>query len=63
MVIIDYYKSLDKKEKSIFREEVLTETQMSYPSFFYKIRNNSFKPAEKMMITAIIDRRTNAGKN
>jgi hypothetical protein len=60
MVIIDYYKSLDEGSKIRFREQVFERTGMSYSTFYYKIRNNSFSMLEREAILKLIE---NAGKN
>lgn len=63
MVIIDYYHSLSLKEKAAFRLEVMRQTKMSNSAFYKKIKKNTFKPAEVMMITSIMEDFINAGEN
>ena len=55
MAIIDYWKTLDEEQRSEFREEVMKETGISYPTFYYKIRNNSFNMSETKVIKSIIN--------
>lgn len=55
MAIIDYWKTLDEVQRSVFREEVMKETGISYPTFYYKIRNNSFNMSETKVIKSIIN--------
>lgn len=55
MAIIDYWKTLDEEQRSVFREEVMKETGISYPTFYYKIRNNSFNMSETKVIKSIIN--------
>lgn len=55
MAIIDYWKTLDEEQRSMFREEVMKETGISYPTFYYKIRNNSFNMSETKVIKSIIN--------
>lgn len=54
MAIIDYWKTLDEEQRSEFREEVMKETGISYPTFYRKIRNNSFNLSETKVIKSII---------
>lgn len=55
MVISDYYKSiLTKSERARFREEVLNKTGMSFPSFYTKMRLNSWTKAEIFVIEHIM---------
>lgn len=55
MAIIDYWKTLGEEQRSAFREEVMKETGISYPTFYYKIRNNSFNMSETKVIKSIIN--------
>lgn len=55
MAISDYYMSLDRKAKNDFRDKVLLETGIAYPTFFYKIKNNSWTKSEERVINDIIN--------
>lgn len=55
MAIIDYWKTLDEEQRSEFREEVMKETGISYPTFYRKIRHNSFNLSETKVIKSIIN--------
>lgn len=63
MVIYDYYSMLDKTRKTLLREKIMKEAQFSYATFFYKMRNKSFKPCETKVIGEIIEEFENARKN
>lgn len=55
LVIIDYFKSLEKKERVSFRQEVLKLTEMSYVSFYNKIQGKSdFTKSECIVISQLI---------
>lgn len=54
MVFTDYYNTLPDKDKETVRNEVLSQSGMSYPTFYYKLRNNSFKPLELKLIEKIV---------
>lgn len=41
MVFKDYYSSLCNVEKEILRNAIMAESGMSYPTFYYKLRNDS----------------------
>ena len=49
----DYYSGLPDNKKEEVRNAILTESGMSYTTFYYKLRNNSFKPLELKMIDEI----------
>lgn len=50
----DYYSKLSDDEKEEIRNAILSESGMSYTTFYYKLRNNSFKPLELKMIDEIV---------
>ncbi len=56
MVISDYYRNLTDEDKSKLRTMVISEIGFSLPTFYYKIRNESFKPLERRAIESIINR-------
>lgn len=62
MVISDYYKELDDNEKINFRNMVISETGLSYPAFYKKIRENSFTKPEEFMINHLINSQRNVRK-
>lgn len=55
MVLRDHYNALTEKQKTDFREKVLSESGMSYTTFYYKLRYNTFKPLEVALINDIIN--------
>ncbi len=56
MVFKDYYTSLSDAEKETLRNFILSESGMSYTTFYYKLRNNSFKPLEDKLIQRILEK-------
>lgn len=54
MVFKDYYDSLSDADKETVRNRILSESGMSYTTFYYKLRNDSFKPLETRLICKII---------
>ena len=50
----DYYAAQTDNKKEEIRNAILIESGMSYTTFYYKLRNNSFKPLEIKMINEII---------
>ena len=55
MVFKDYYDNLADSTKETVRNRILEESGMSYPTFYYKIRNNTFKPLELKLIKKVIE--------
>lgn len=55
MVFKDYYDSLSDADKEAIRNCILSESGMSYPTFYYKLRNGTFKPLELRLITKIMN--------
>lgn len=63
MVISDYYFNVLKEdERSIFRDEILRRTGISYPTFYSKLKKCSWTRAEVEVINIIIKERNNARK-
>lgn len=56
MIIFDYFQSLSKDEKIKFRNKVLEETGISYPSFYNKMNRNTWRKAEAATIKDIIEK-------
>lgn len=54
MVFKDYYDTLSDTDKENLRNLIITESGISYTTFYYKLRNNSFKPLEEKLINRII---------
>nr|DAX14918.1 MAG TPA: hypothetical protein [Bacteriophage sp.] len=50
----DQFCLLSRTEKTAFRERYLAETGMSYPAFYYKLRQNSFKSLEEQKFNEIM---------
>lgn len=55
MVFKDYYDSLPDDSKETMRNRILAESGMSYTTFYYKLRHNTFKPLEERLIDRIIE--------
>lgn len=55
MVFRNHYDSLSDVQKEKLRKRVIEESGMSYPAFYHKLRNDSFKPLEMKLITEIIN--------
>lgn len=55
MAFRDYYDTLSDDVKETVRNRILGESGMSYTTFYYKLRNNTFKPLEKKLIDNIIN--------
>lgn len=56
MVISDYFNDLADAQKVKFRDEVIIKAGVSYPSFYRKLRDNSWRKPEIAIIQSIIDR-------
>ncbi len=54
MVFKDYYDTLSDTDKENLRNLIITESGISYTTFYYKLRNNAFKPLEEKLINRII---------
>lgn len=50
MVFRDYYDSLTSEEKTHVRDMIIDKSGMSYTTFYYKLRHESFKPLEIELI-------------
>lgn len=51
----EYYNSLLDDEKEELRNKILSESGMSYTTFYYKLRTDSFKPLEIALIKRLIN--------
>lgn len=59
----DYYSGLPDDKKEELRNTIMQESGMSYTTFYYKLRNNSFKPLElKLIENAIMAHEANVEK-
>lgn len=54
MVFRDHYNALPDKQKEEIRNTILVESGMSYTTFYYKLRYNTFKPLELKLIANIL---------
>ena len=54
MVFRDHYNALPDKRKEEVRNTILTESGMSYTTFYYKLRYNTFKPLELKLIANVL---------
>lgn len=56
MVILDYYSLLPTREdKAAFRDEVIRRTGISFSSFWRKLREDSWRTAERKLIETLIE--------
>lgn len=55
MVISDYYKQLDLKQKIAFRDEVCEKAGIAECTFYYKLRHDSWRKGELFVIKTIIE--------
>lgn len=55
MVFKDYYGNLSDDTKEYIRNRILEESGMAYPTFYDKLRNNTFKPLELKLIEKVIE--------
>lgn len=55
MVFKDYYDSLPDDSKETIRNRIIAESGMSYTTFYYKLRHNTFKPLEERLIDKITE--------
>ena len=55
MVFKDYYDSLPDDSKETMRNRIIAESGMSYTTFYYKLRHNTFKPLEERLIDKITE--------
>lgn len=62
MVIYDYYYNVLKTraERNAFRDAILARTGMCYNTFYYKLKNHSWKRLEFELINNLIKDQTNA---
>lgn len=61
LVFSDYYSKLSEEKKKELRELVIEETGISLPTFYYKIRNNSWRKSEISIISNIINQFSDVG--
>lgn len=55
MVILDHYKSLDRKQRAAFKKDVLKLTGIKYASFYNKLHGRGkFRKSELFVINTII---------
>lgn len=55
MVILDHYKSLDRKQRHEFKKKVMQLTGMRYASFYNKLHGRGqFRKSEIFVINTII---------
>lgn len=62
MVISDYYKQLDLKQKIAFRDEVCEKAGVAECTFYHKLRNNSWRKGELFVIKTIIGKTSRCSK-
>lgn len=58
MVFKNHYDNLSTKSKEEVRNIILTESGMSYTTFYHKLRYNTFKPLELKLIEKILKSQT-----
>lgn len=62
MGVKEYYLSLTTKQKSQLIKDVIEICDISYPSFFTKMRNRSWTKLEKEAIERFINSKENGGR-
>lgn len=55
MVYKDHYNLLSDDAKSELRDVFLSQTGLSLPSFYYKMRANSFKKMEETLLVDLFN--------
>lgn len=55
MVFRDHYDKLSDEQKDTLRKRVLEASGMAYATFYWKLRNDSFKPLEMKLINEIMN--------
>jgi hypothetical protein len=53
--VISYYRLLETKQKSLFKQTVIDKTGWSIPTFSYKFREKNFTKLELEAVESIID--------
>lgn len=62
--IAEYYEQIETRAERVkFRTEILEETGMGLPTFYYKIRYGKWTKAELFVINHLMERRGYAGEN
>ena len=51
----NYYSNLSEKMKTELRDRILAESGMSYPSFYKKLKDDSYTILERRLIISILD--------
>lgn len=54
MVFKDHYNSLSDKKKGKVRNTIIERSGMSYTTFYYKLRYNTFRPLELKLINDVL---------
>ena len=55
MDIYDYFKSLSRPKKVLFRQTIIKKAEISTPSFYKKMSERKFTKAETFFIEHIIE--------
>lgn len=56
MTFRDYYDQLDDRRKIELRKQIMSESGMSYPTFYHKLAKNKFSLLERNMIAKLCDK-------
>lgn len=54
MVFKYHYDQLPIKVRTALRDEFLAESGLPFPSFYYKIKGNSFRPLEAALLKQLL---------
>lgn len=49
----DYYDQLGEEQRVELRTQIMNESGMSYPTFYYKLSKRKFLPLERVMIAEL----------
>lgn len=56
MVFKYHYDQLPVKTRTALRDEFLAESGLPFPSFYYKIKGNAFRPLEAALMKQLLEK-------
>lgn len=62
IVLKSHYESLSMEDKLALRDAVIRRSGMSLPTFYYKMKQNSWKPLEQELFIDILNNISNERK-
>lgn len=63
MVFKYHYDQLPVKTRSALRDEFLEESGLPFPSFYYKLKSNAFRPLEANLMKKLLKKYQDADRN